>query len=337
MSPRKKQSKDCWKPSPGVRIVMMPGHVVSREEFFGPAFPDFSIADDGFCSGEPGSSPDGLKLNLNHHEGVCRIATCSACAQALRFEKMGLGERFKYRGRRKMTIYMKGPNQDEVSAAFVLKWPQLVDHPLLKQLILLEDLMDMSLGLHPIKKRWHLLRRLVWIFEPYTKARADRSIFTMDADAMMALVDEMHHRFILTLKGRGKQLEPDTKFKVIAQYKGWSHVQEIGQHARYGMAHKGIKAFVSIRTGDDGKRHVVIARLSRFIHWFDIDRMARIFNKMDGCTVESGQYWSGADNCVCSPRFDGAGVSDEQIIAVVSKVVDQARRRDARRILRARH
>lgn len=329
MAPQYKRIRSHRRPSPGVEIIIIPGKVVSPEEFFGSEFPPYSIGIDGFVSGPPCASKNRRRRSFNHHEGVDRIATRSACAQVLAAEKMGLSERFTVNGGRRMTVWMKGINQDEVLASFILRHPDLIDRPMLKQLVQLEDLLDMSNGLFPIRKRWHLLRRLVWIFEPYTQARADDSIFTMNAEGQMALLEEMHDRIHKTLFGRGEEKEPDTRCDIITQYDGWAHVREIGQHARYSMAHKGIKAFVSIRDATDGKKHVVIGRLSPDIWWFDYECMAPIFNKLDGCAVASGQYWSGADNALCSPRKDGTKQSDEKILSTVERIARICRRREA--------
>ena len=247
-----------------VRLVFEPRKTVSWDEFS--VHPPYSIAVDGYCSGQPRSTPDGLRLNINHHEDCDRIATRSSCAQALHLVKMGLFDTFSKDGKPEATIYANDCDQDVTWATYILRHPQHIDRPRLKAMVQLEDLLDMSAGLYPIKKRWHLLKKLLWVSEPYTNARADGSLHAMDSDAMTALVDGMHRRIRDTLFGRGREVLPDDRFEVIAEFPRWSFIKEIGTHARIGVAQKGIKAFVSLVAYGPKRCRYVIVRRSRFMN-----------------------------------------------------------------------
>lgn len=303
-----------------VHLVFEPRKTVPWDEFC--AYPAYSIAVDGYCPGGPRSSPDGLHLNINHHEDVDRIATRSSCAQALHLVKMGLFETFSRDGKREATVYANDCDQDVTWATYILRHPQHVDRPRLKAMVQLEDLLDMSAGLYPIKKRWSLLKKLLWVTAPYTDARADGSLHTMDGEAMGALVDVMHRRIRDTLFGRGKEVVPDDRFEVIAEFPRWSFIKEIGTHARIGVAQKGIKAFVSLVSSGAKRCRYVIVRRSRFINWFPLEEICRQLNAAEGIRPDDSDRWGGSDNVIGSPRSGGSKLKPEEVLAIVKGACD---------------
>lgn len=300
-----------------VRLIFQPGKTVSWAEFSD--FPAYSIALDGYCAGAPRSTEDGLRLNINHHEDVDRIATRSSCAQAFHLVKMGLFDTFAKAGRREATVYANDCDQDIVWATYVLRHPEQVDRPRLKHMVQLEDTLDMSAGLYPIKKRWHLLKRLLWVCEPYTDARADGSLHRLDGQGMAALVDVMHNRIRATLFGGGREVEPDTRFDVIAEFPQWSFIREVGPHARIGVAQKGIKAFVSLVASGPKRNRYVIVRRSRFISWFPLAEMLRRLNEAEGVPEGSCDGWGGGDNVIGSPRESGSKLKPQEVLAIVKE------------------
>ena len=319
----------------GVRLIVEPRKVVSREEFFS-AYPSFSIGGDGYVSGAPGLSPCGLKLVINHHEDCDGLATRSSCAQAYHLLPMGLFCTFKYRGQPRADIYVNDSDWDVILMTYALMHSKQLENPRykfrFKEIVYLEDVLDMSAGFYPIKKRWHLYKRLLWIGEAYAAARADKSLFTMEADAMHAMILQSHRRVRDTLYGRGKEIEPDVRFEILEDFDQWQVIREIGAHARVAVAQRGIKAFVSLvapRRGKNGYRYI-LARRSKFIDGFPVGLMCDMLNKEEGLDPHSDTCWGGnRDNVIGSPRPKcGSTLPPERVIEIVKAACDeQARRR----------
>lgn len=307
----------------GVRLIVEPRKTVSWEQL--EKYPPYTIAVDGYGRGVTRSTPDGLILNMNHHEDCDRIATRSSCAQALHLVKMGLFETFSYKGKPRADVYVNDCDEDVTWATYVLRRPDRIDRPRLKALIQLEDLLDMSAGLYPIKKRWHLLKMLVWVSQPFYQAKADRSLHVMDGHDMLTLIETMHQRIDATLIGRGEELDPDTRFEIIEQFDGWAFIRKIGEHANYGIAHAGITAFVShVATCGDRERYCLYRR-SRYISSFPLERMCELLNKEEGIDPESTDRWGGSDNVIGSPREKGSVLAPKRVLEIVASACEERR------------
>lgn len=315
-----------------VRMIVQPRKTVSKDEFL--QYPPYSIAIDGYGRGAPFFSAERRILNINHHEDCDRIATRSSCAQALHLVKMGLYDTFSYQGKRHADLYVNDCDQDVTWATYVLMHQEQLENSRLKQrlkeMIQIEDMLDMSAGLYPIKKRWHLLKRLLWVSEPYTDARADGSLHAMNGDAMRAMIEQMHGRIRSTLYGRGKEIEPDDRLEVIADFERWQFIREIGRHARLGVAQKGLKAFVShvAHCGRRGGDRYVIVRRSQFIDWFPIDRMCDMLNEEEGTVgPDAADRWGGSrDNVIGSPREHGSNIRPTRVLEIVKAACDECAR-----------
>ncbi|MEY4744837.1 MAG: hypothetical protein RL272_782 [Candidatus Parcubacteria bacterium] len=314
-----------------VRMIVRPRVTVSREEFL--THPPYSVAIDGYCSGAPFYDAERRILNINHHEDCDRIATRSSCAQAFHLVNMGLFDAFMEQGKPHADLYVGDGDEDVIWTTYALMHRQHVEDPRfkfrLREMIQLEDVLDMSAGLYPIKKRWHLLKRLLWICQPYSDARADGSLHAMDGDAMQAMIMQCHRRIRDTLYGRGNEVEPDDRFEVIADFERWQFIREVGRHARIGVAQKGLKAFVSHVarcSGTDGDRYVIIRR-SQFIDWFPIGRMCDMLNAAEGTDPKSNRCWGGnRDNVIGSPREHGSRLRPAQVLEIVKAACDSVTR-----------
>ena len=308
----------------GIRLIVEPRKTVQWKQFS--RYPSYSIAVDGYCSGRPRATADGRVLNINHHEDCDRIATRSSCAQALHRVKMGLWDTFSYGGRHRADVYVNDCDQDVTLATYVLMHPKSVDRQRLKLLIQLEDILDMSSGFYPIKKRWHLLKMLNWINEPFTDVRCTPEFRAMDASTMRALIDTTHRRIRETLYGRGKEITPDTRYEVLGKYRDWSLVKEIGSHALIGMAQAGIKAYVSVRAEKDGRFWYGIGRRSSQIISFPLQKIFLRLNEVEGIPQKADDRWGGGDNSGGPPRKAGSVLSPEALVPHVNAVCDEYRR-----------
>lgn len=289
------------------------------------SYPPFSIAIDGYCKGSPRLDQERMILNINHHEEVDRVATRSSCLQAMLLVKLGLYDGFRDdQGQPTATLYCNDCDQDVALATYILMHPEDVNRPKLRELVRIEDLMDMSGGLYPTRKRLHLMKQLNWIMQPYTKARAGGVLHQLDAKGMERLVREMHRRIRLTLFNGPKEVEVDTSFEVLADHGSWQLVREIGEAARVGMAERRIKAFVSLIDEADGRYRYAIGRLSQFIP-FPLPKLYAALNKAEGIAPDAEHRWGGSDTIGGSPREVGSGLSPERLREVINNFL---RRRD---------
>ncbi|KPJ86047.1 hypothetical protein AMJ57_00600 [Parcubacteria bacterium SG8_24] len=306
-------------------MIFEPRTVVEWDAFSS-EYPPFSIAVDGYCKGAPRSTPDGLILNINHHEDVDSMATRSSCEQALCLVKLGLYKTFQTRnGKPKATLYLNDCDQDVVLATYVLSYPDHVPRARLRELVRLEDHLDMSAGLFPADKSdSQLIRQLAWISEPYTEARHNGELTAMDARNMKALVEEMHRRVRSTLFGRGKELQLDTRFEVLGSYQDWALVRSVGIHARFGMASKGITAYVELRASEGDRYHYALGRLSSFIP-FPVKLICLALNEAEGID-DLTKGWGGGKNHGGSPRELGSKLPPEEVGRIIEGCIALHRR-----------
>lgn len=298
-----------------IRLIVHPGEVVSWDEF--KRFPPYSIAMDGFCRGPPRSSPDGLRLNLNHHEGVDRVATRSSCDQALVNVKLGLYRTFQKGGEPTADVYVNDCDQDIGLGTYILCHSEHADRPKLKQLVRMEDLLDMSAGLYPMPKRSHLMRQLAWINEPYTKVRAEERLHELGTEGMREVIEKMHRRIRKALFGKVREVTLDTEFEIVAQYPRWCLVREVGQQARIGMAEKGVEAFVTVLAANEGGHRYSLGRLSLFIP-FPLVNFYEELNRAEGIASDDPDRWGGSRTCGGSPRIRGSRLSPPEVAEVIN-------------------
>jgi hypothetical protein len=306
-----------------IKLIWRPGEQVDWEEFKSDDFPNYSMAVDGFCTGGPRFSYKRRKLNINHHEGVDRLATRSSSDQSLMLVKMGLYETFcTENGNPKATIYCNDCDQDVTAATYILKYPERIDRPALKRLIRIEDQLDATGGMFPVKRNWHVVRQLAWIFAPYTDLRMQGGLNDLDADSMSKLVTVMHKRITMAITGRAKEIKLETEYNVLHKSTCWSLVQEIGAQARLAMVEDGIRAFVSFLGEHDGRFRYSVGRMSHFVP-FPIYEIFMALNQADGISDWNPDRWGGSDSIGGSPRERLSSLAPEEVIAVIEEALKQ--------------
>lgn len=300
-----------------IKLLFKPGEQVSWVEFKSDNFPSYSIAVDGFCTGGPRFTYRGRKLNINHHEDVDRLATRSSCDQALMLIKMGLYETFcTDSGKPKATLFCNDCDQDVALTTYLLKYPDRVDRPALKRLVRIEDQLDATGGMFPVKRNWHMVRQLAWIFAPYTNLRRCGGLNDLDADGMARLVKQMHKRVTRSITGRIKELDLETDYQVLHKSSCWSLVREFGAQARLAMVEDGIRAFVSFVGEREGRYRYSIGRMSHFVP-FPIYDIFHALNRADGIGAWDEDRWGGSDSIGGSPRERLSSLPPEDLVAII--------------------
>jgi hypothetical protein len=126
----------------------------------------------------------------------------------------------------------------------------------------------------------------------------------------------MHERINATLKGKGKEVDPDVRYEVVTDHGFWKVVRELGANARLGLAEDGVKAFVSVRSEVPGHYRYTLARLSKFIP-FPLIAFAEFMNDLEGIGPDNPDRWGGSDTVIGSPRIAGTHYSPAELDRVI--------------------
>src|SRR5210317_1772400 len=218
-----------------IRVYLEPRVVIQWQDFIN-SKPRFSIALDGYVKGPPRFLIQGPYANFNHHEGVARIATRSTCAQVYYYIRLGLLDTFQKNGAPNARVYINDVDQDVCLSCWLLKNSAKLEglrfDNVLVQLILFEDILDASAGAYPINPDNPQIRRQAWIYEPYTQARMDGSIYSMSKNEMKDILRSVCARIDAAIDGRSGEMELDTRFEKIGGGPGWQLIDEQGPYAR---------------------------------------------------------------------------------------------------------
>lgn len=310
-----------------IKMVFEPRKTVIWADF-SQNFPRHSIAVDGYCAGPPQFDARRCVLNINHHEGVDRLATRASCDQAFVAVADGLYDTFRDKKGPDAALYCNDCDQDVALASYILTRPHLVDHPRLRGLIRICDLMDTSMGIMPHRSRWQALRQLAWATEPYTKARTSGRLPELDGEGMMAVVEAVHRRLDDLISGRRIRFRRmNTHFETIGGGKEWTFVRECGSQARIGMAEHGIRAFVALVHEDQetGVYRYSIGRLSLFIP-FPQEMIFTALNQAEGIAADDLDHWGGGPTAGGSPRKRGSRLNPSEVEKIVNACVNKHRR-----------
>lgn len=271
------------------------------------AAPPCSIAIDGIVAQPTQYYPNGPYLNLNHHDGCDRLATRSACEQAVIYMRSGLNKQFRLNGEYNVIVYANHPDQDVCLAWFILKHPELCTqtmHPLLNRLISVEGALDTTAGAYPFPEDLPLLGEIAWVFEPYTRAKQQGILYQPDVSehTMISIVTDVENRIMRHITGNGESILLDTRYTLVDKIGSVAIIEEIGQHARTGVYSDGHQAFMSIKELPDGFSKCTVGRMSAFVQ-LNLEKFAHICNRQEG--LSGSNVWGGGNNIIGSPRQGG--------------------------------
>lgn len=261
-------------------------------------------------------APTRFRVPTSYGDDANRMAIRSTTDQALCQVKLGLYDTYQVNGEPTALLWVNDFDEDVEIASYVLCHPEAADNKLFRELAKIEDYLDMSAGLFPVRKRWHVVRRLCWISQPYTDAKLSGELFTMDAKTMEARLLETHERISRAINGDGGEIEPDTRYEVLSEHGFWKVIREVGAHARLGLAENGVKAFISVRGETPGHYRYTLARLSKFIP-FPLVAFAEHMNELEGIGPENPDRWGGSDTVVGPPRLVGTRYSPAELTGVM--------------------
>lgn len=309
-------------------LVIEPGVQKTKEQFIAQN-PGYSIGIDGYVNAPPFFSPKGPHLNLDHHEGVDRLATYSTCKQMMLCINGRLFRAFHKDGIPTATLFGNDCDQDVcVTDTLINNHERFVgakSEPRLRALIDVVDLLDTTGGLYLMDINSRLRKEVNWVFHPYIEARTGGTLDQMTGPEMVRLVKVVGERITTYANGRGGQIESDTRHKIRHQGNGWVMFEEIGADARYRVCMEGDGAYVMLKEGGSGSRfHYSIGRISKFVP-FPVKEIIKALNDVEGPTVVmENTYrptWGGSDIIGGSPRVFGSCLTPEEVIKIVDEVL----------------
>ena len=308
-----------------IRVYLEPRVVIKWQDFIN-SKPRFSIALDGYVKGPPRFLIQGPYANFNHHEGVARIATRSTCAQVYYYIRLGLLDTFQKNGEPNARVYINDVDQDVCLSCWLLKNSAKLEglrfDNVLVQLILFEDILDASAGAYPINPENPQIRRQAWIYEPYTQARTDGSIYSMSKKEMKDILRSVCTRIDAAIDGRGGEIELDTRFEKIGGGPGWQLINEKGPYARTKLFSKKIKAYVALVENKEDTYAYTIGKMSPFVI-FPLERIYGALNKAEGLSSEEN-CWGGSAIIGGSPRKTGSRLTPEKVQQVINACIKRA-------------
>ncbi|MFW2365491.1 MAG: hypothetical protein ACN4GW_03695 [Desulforhopalus sp.] len=302
-----------------------PGIVMSWEDFQATK-PPFSIALDGYVSGQTKYSPFGPFANFNHHEEVDRLATRSTCMQIYFSIILGLFDSFRKDGKRYAHIYVNDADQDVCLSYWLLKHPDEArsikwEDPLSK-FIVFEDFVDASAGAFPYDdsdESDSLLKRQAWVFEPYTTARSKRILHTMTGPKLVDLIETISGRITLFARSEGKEIELDTLPDIIGGGPGWKMIVETSLYARTSIYASGTSAFVGMRPRNDGNFTYVVGKMSPYVP-FPLVKIYETLNEIENLDSAENR-WGGSDIIGGSPRKTGSRLPPQEVETIINLII----------------
>lgn len=308
-----------------IRVYLEPRVVIKWQDFIN-SKPRFSIALDGYVKGPPRFLIQGPYANFNHHEGVARIATRSTCAQVYYYIRLGLLDTFQKNGEPNARVYINDVDQDVCLSCWLLKNSTKLERlrfdNVLVQLILFEDILDASAGAYPINPDNPQIRRQAWIYEPYTQARMDGSIYRMSKKEMKDILRSVCARIDAAIDGRGAEINLDTRFERIGGGPGWQLINEKGPYARTKLFSKKIKAYVALVENKEDTYTYTIGKMSPFV-MFPLERIYGALNKAEGLSSPEN-CWGGSAIIGGSPRKTGSRLTPEKVQKVINACIKRA-------------
>ncbi|MEF2175961.1 MAG: hypothetical protein V3575_05790 [Candidatus Absconditabacteria bacterium] len=306
-------------------IIANPGKVINWDEFIHQT-PTCSIALDGYVFGAPTFDPIGLYINFNHHEGVDRLSTRCTASQIFIALKQGLSKSFKQNGNTFFNIYLNDPDQDTCLAVWLLKNYKIVegiDMPLeqdkrLRLLLSVEDMLDVTGGCYRVDPESSIMKQIAWIFKPYTDARLSGIVNSLENDSTLKIIERVCDRIDLYLNGNAKEIDLDTRYEVIGDFKWGTVFQEIGTYSKLKLINDGKEFLISFIKNQDGTYRYTLLKKSPFIP-ISLDSLYEKLNLIESKDKMSFDCWGGSNIVGGSPRISGSKITPKEMIQIVDE------------------
>jgi hypothetical protein len=312
-----------------VELNVEPRFKESWEDFLKHCGPN-AIALDGRVIGATKRDFDLPAANLNHHEGVDRTSTAVTSEQVLTEIRLGLFETFKKDGQPYARLFVEDCDEDVSTSVTLFEMycedPKLLDNWKVNQLVEIENRLDMSAGMYPMKHDLDTFAQLRWVYEPYREARRQGKISTMDGNGMAKIIKDIGGRIRNFIEEKAEQIPLDGRYEVLGGGKSWSMVKEMGSDARVKMVADGIKAILSVaevpaKDGQEQQYKYTLARMSPWIK-FPLPELYKFLNEQESIAAGSPDSWGGSDLSGGSPKTAHSKISPKRMEQLLNEFLD---------------
>jgi hypothetical protein len=304
-----------------IQLIIEPRKVKSFTEFVQEAPPN-SIALDGYVKGPFDLDYLGPYANFNHHEGVDRLSTFATCGQVLLRLRAGLLTIFKGDCQNPVNIFVNDADHDVCLATWLLKnyeriggeGDNVIIRPLISDIIDYVNKMDIFAGSYPFIPESKIVRQMTWVFDPYMESRKTGLIVKADKEQMLDIILKVHERIDAFCAGNAQEQAPDMRYKVLAEGKHVTMVEEIGMDARMKMAVDGITTFISHRGPSfiQGGTTYSLGRIGMSPVNFE-----KLYPRLNELEPDLFKGWGGGDNTGASARVAGSSLNPKGLIEAV--------------------
>ena len=302
-----------------------PGVVISWDEFLATK-PPFSIALDGYVTGQTKYFPTGPYATFDHHEDVDRLATRSTCMQIYFSIVLGLFDTFRKDGKPYAHVFVNDADQDVCLSYWLLTHADKVNSAIyggpLARLVILEDLLDASGGAYPFDDSSEpdsLFNRQAWVFEPYTNAREKRLLHSLNSEELTELINDVSCRISLFVDNKGLSINMDLKPVIIGGGPGWKMIVEKSGCTRVSLYASGTKAFVGMRQRSDSNYTYVLGKMSPYVS-FPLEKIYKTLNTAEDLDSIDNQ-WGGSNIIGGSPRKTGSRLSPQEVEEIINRII----------------
>ncbi len=316
-----------------LELIVKPREVITWEEFCRNT-PAYSIALDGYVYGSPfiqEKQEAGPRANFNHHEEVENIATRSTAGQIFMAIKQGFFEAFRLNGLPSVKVYVNDCDQDVCLAIWLLNNYERIKGAksdiLINALLDVNDKIDSTGGVYPFDPDTKLLRKMSWIFQPYTDHRMSGKLHGFDSNQMLNVIDSVNLRISDYTLGKARELEPDTRYEVLGGGKIWTMIKEVGFISRLKAVNDGINAFVSVVNQREDGNHTYVYGRKRFSPFY-LPGIYDHLNEAEGIPLfnpnnkESLDRHGGGKTIGGSPRAKGSIFNPKEMESQVNHYLD---------------
>ncbi len=269
--------------------------------------------------------------NFNHHEEVDRTSTAATSQQTLTEIRLGLFETFQKDGKPFARLFVEDCDEDVSTSVALFEMycedPGLLDNWRVNQLVEIENRLDMSAGMYPMKHDLDTFAQLRWVYEPYRSARRQGKVSTMDASGMAEIIKEIGSRIRKFVEEKAEQIPLDGRYEVLGGGKSWSMVKEIGSDARVKMIADGIKAILSVaevptQEGQEQHWKYTLARMSPWIK-FPLPEFYSYLNEQEGILAGSPDSWGGSDLSGGSPKTAHSKIPPQRMEQLLNEFLER--------------
>ncbi len=301
-------------------LIMEPGVSIGWREFVEKK-PPSSIALDGYVHRGPRHhiNKKGLWMNCNHHEDVYRPFTRATCSQVYFAINQVLfdccGELIR--------VYANDCDQDIATSWTLInngQRPEFIESKLVYKLVMAEDTLDTFAGAYPFPSSFvPMMKRMAWIFEPYSNFRSQGRINEpfKDPEMFKQVVFDVEARFLQSISGKGKTIPLDVRYEKFGGNSKWIVAREVGIHAKTGIFRDRYHTYALFRQNSIGKFYWVFGKL--LFAPFDLAKLMSLLNELEGTPGDSQPY--GGGNTIFGNRnSQGSSIGPDRMANIMDEV-----------------